>query len=226
MIALREEAFGLTSTDVIRQNRTTLGDQLVTPRDFKSYYRILNRSMYTRNLQREAKSTLCRLCGCHLERYSHIAKCREVLKPFRKLCGLARTHVPGVQPDGAFVSLGLGPERVLPGSLSSLHMMLWKFVVIAFTQVDTKGAKWDANAVWRQALLRLESRVVRMGESVRRRMLRRRSQGEDGDGAHERAVEKWNKVVAPLASFDKEGTLKWDPNALRLIELARSRRRL
>ena len=51
---------------------------LVTPRDFKNYYRIVNRSMLTRNINPRAAHLECRLCRRTPERFSHIGKCRMI----------------------------------------------------------------------------------------------------------------------------------------------------
>ena len=53
--------------------------------------------------------------------------------------------------DHALIYLGVTSERhVLPWGLSVLHCVLWKFVVIAFVQVDTKQGRVQAGRDGRQ----------------------------------------------------------------------------
>ena len=41
-------------------------------------------------------------------------------------------------------------DRTLPGALPALHAILWKFVLIAFTRVDTDSATFEPVNVWLQ----------------------------------------------------------------------------
>jgi hypothetical protein len=61
-----------------------LTSPLVTPRDYKSYDRVLNRSLRTRNVV-QGPELNCRLCGRALERLSHLAKCSVVRAVFSDL---------------------------------------------------------------------------------------------------------------------------------------------
>ena len=92
---------------------------LLTPRDFKSFYRIVNRSMLTRNINPEATCSRCpRLCGMAEERFSHISKCKVIRLTFRYLHTLARRLIPNLTFGEKFVMLGLHagePHARLPG---------------------------------------------------------------------------------------------------------------
>ena len=66
------------------------------------------------------------------------------------------------------ISLGLlDSRRVLPGTLSDMHIVLWKFVIIDFVKVDTEGAKFEVDKVWRAAVSRMKDRVDANRERLR-----------------------------------------------------------
>ena len=73
---------------------------------------------------------------------------------------LARLTYQDLTFDDGFIYLGkVDGRQVLQDALGAIHCIAWKFIVIAFTQVETKGSKFDARAIWRQTLTRVESRV-------------------------------------------------------------------
>ena len=133
---------------------------LITPRDFKNYYRIVHRSMRTRNVVRDAPALECRLCGKALERFSHLAKCEEVRAVMSEVWKMSLPLHPSLNLDDGFIYLGrIDKTAVLSGALSAIHIIAWKFIVIAFTQVETKGVKFSSSRVWQQAVRRFEGRV-------------------------------------------------------------------
>ena len=117
--------------------------------------------------------------------------------------------------DAGFTYLGRIDEcQVVQGVLSALHMIAWKFIVIAFTRVETNNEKYDAKKVWRQTVGRLNSRVRAYGERVARRAARREWQGNTGLAPGE--VERHCSVLAPLAEVNEFGALSWTPLAREL----------
>ena len=114
----------------MRQVAGRLTSSLITPRDFKCYFRIIHRSMRTRNTVRGADLE-CRVCGKEPERFSHLSKCCVIRQVFARFHSCVSQYVPQVAMDDAFIYLGvLGTGKVLPGSLSALHVLTWRFVVI------------------------------------------------------------------------------------------------
>ena len=77
------------------------------------------------------------------ERFSHLVRCYCIKKVFRKLVKLAnefKGEVGVLTLNPALIYLGVTSSRsVLPGALFVLHCLLWKFVLISFTRVDTEG---------------------------------------------------------------------------------------
>ena len=68
-------------------------------------------------------------------------------------------------------------DEPLPPLLSALHIIMWKFIVIAMVGVDTEGIDFDETKVWTAALRRLDTRLVAYDEMVRLRALRKIEQG-------------------------------------------------
>ena len=107
------------------------------------------------------------------------------------------------------IYLGLvTPARVLPAGLSALHVILWKFVLIAFTRVDTDDAKFEPVNVWLQAVRRFRRNLQALGEAERRRHL-----GAQGLGSDPPSTGALDKALAPLAHWDpEEGVLELHPD--------------
>lgn len=194
-------------TRVQEVTRDVMAQPLLTPRDFKNFYRVLNRSMYTRNIQHGAPDLTCRLCARCMERFSHIAECWKVRRIFTWLRGIARAHNVRAAPDAAFSWLAWGQDAPLPGSLLALHVIVWKFVIIAFTAVDTRGTKWNGDAICDQATCRLATRVRAHAEGVRRWRLQQT--GRDLDSVPGPVLERWRRAVEPLATYTEQGELQW-----------------
>jgi hypothetical protein len=89
---------------------------ILTKRDSKSHFRILHRSLYTRNLAPPPKVTdeaepndehlACRLCHVELERFSHLTKCYTTRLVFAPLVALANLFLP-VALDEALIGIGV-----------------------------------------------------------------------------------------------------------------------
>ena len=63
--------------------------------------------------------------------------------------------------DDALISLGVLSERkALPGGLSLFHLLLWKFTVIAFVQVDTEHAEFKPEDIWKAAVSRTQNKII------------------------------------------------------------------
>ena len=118
--------------------------RLISRRDSKSHFRILHRSLRTRNLtppsqpSNEAEPNdeclACRRCLVERERFSHIARCYATRQVFRPLVTLANMFTPvALEPvlDEALIYIGAVSTRTtLPPGLVVLDTMLWKFFII------------------------------------------------------------------------------------------------
>ena len=94
----------------------------------------------------------------------------------------------------------LDGSHPLPGSLSALRIIVWKFALIAMVRVDTDGAKYNSADVWRSALRRFESRVRRYDIYVDRLALRRDSKGDPPQ-----QLVRHNDVLYPLPGYEGSG---------------------
>ena len=73
---------------------------------------------------------------------------------------------------------GRGALVALTGGLAALHIILWKFVLIAFTKKDTEGTAFKPDAIWLQALRRLRVRLLSHSTGVRWLTNARRARGD------------------------------------------------
>jgi len=112
--------------------------------------------------------------------------------------------------------------EVLPHALLDLFVILWKFVVISFTRVDTCNEKYKARVVWKQAVCRYVKRVEAYGEGLRRSGLSRDSRGS-GRALSQRQREKVEGMLSPLAKVGENGEISWAPIMEMTILAARSK---
>ena len=63
------------------------------------------------------------------------------------------------QLDQAFIVLGIARDGFLQGTLSDLHVILWKFVIIQMVAVDESSQKYVSAEVWKSAVRRQRSRL-------------------------------------------------------------------
>ena len=117
-----------------------------------------------------------------------------------------------------FIYLGLAEDGFLSGSMSALHVILWKFVLIAFTRVDTEGEEFKPDRVWRQAVRWWEVRLKAYAEGVRRLFDRRLDQGQGPPSS--RTVERLNGVLLPGVSILDDGWLKFGAQVRDLLDAA------
>ena len=168
----------LKSDVPMREVWRRFSNPLLTPRDYKSQFRVIHRSMRTHNICPDESATgdptLCRLCHRTVERFSHLSKCRKIRQVFEKLVTFANRFPEDLEEpltlSHALVYLGMTSERcVLPGGLSVLHCVLWKFVIIAFVQVDTDKAEFKPDAIWKAAVTRTHNKIAARHKYLERR---------------------------------------------------------
>ena len=98
--------------------------------------------------------------GAADERFSHLHLCDAIYETFDFFVNYANAHGAQTRPDAGLIMLGLvDRNRTLQGALSVLHVILWKFVLIAFTRVDTEGITYVPVNVWLQAVRRFMRNV-------------------------------------------------------------------
>ena len=173
---------------------------LITPRDFKSAFRIVHRSLMLRAFNPDAPDPACRLCRCAPERFSHLAECEHIQRTFRPFVEYSRRFIPTLELSPLLIYLGMvDGSHPLPPALSAFRIIIWKFALIAMVRVDTDNAKYDADQVWEAAWKRFITRLRAYVEHVRRRTLRNLGLGRDT------SYSSCNRVLTPLAYFDPMG---------------------
>ena len=81
---------------------------------------------------------------------------RETFNPLSDFAG--RYHLKADLSD-RFIYLGLVGDSILPHALSDLHIILWKFVMIAYTRCDVKDEPFKPARIWKDAVRRASARV-------------------------------------------------------------------
>jgi len=121
-----------------------------------------------------------------------------------------------IQLTESMIYLGLAAhDRTLPGALSALHVILWKFVLIAFTRVDTDSATFEPVNVWLQAVRRFRRNLQALGVVEARRQQRAINLGRQPP-----STRGTDEAAKPLAHWDAEaGVFEIDKRATDLFEL-------
>ena len=132
----------------------------LTPKDRKASLRILHRRVKMRTW--EDASAPCRLCGKGKDTLSHLADCETIKSLFSTLL-LSKEDPPGPK----LIYLGLHKDNTpLVGWSAVLHALTWKFILIAFTRLDTCGEQPDtykiAQSVLYRSAVRLEAYAYRV----------------------------------------------------------------
>jgi hypothetical protein len=105
------------------------------------------------------------------------------------------------------ILLGTTAEgRLLPRGLLALWIVIWKFVILRFTQVDMEQVQFDGDAVWEQALRRFTVRVNAAVWRYKLRALVARAQERPAP-----SPASTNKLLEPVAQIDEGGALAWAP---------------
>ena len=184
--------------------------------NFKNWTRIAHRAVMTRNHSPNAPSRMCRCCESEPERFSHIGTCTEIREVFKLFAAFASTLTgKDIDPTPALVFLGLVPAgrgmefgplgqkrdgrgamEALSGGLASLHTIMWKFILIAFTKKDIEGTPFEPQEIWLQTLRRLRVRLKSQAERVRRSVLQRRAGGK-----LPLPLTAANRWISPLGSY-------------------------
>ena len=161
--------------------------RMLTPRDFMTHYKlILHRGLLTRNIQNDCRTTICRVCDGAVESIAHLSRCpvlNKIWQPFLALCGACNAdESKRIIRGNCFNELTLNEhDRLillgyvqipLPQALSDLHLIIWKFILINFTQVDLSNTKFNIETTLTGALRRYVSKVNALSERLKLRAAR------------------------------------------------------
>jgi hypothetical protein len=128
-----------------------LHSKLTTNKDISSWFKnILHRRLCVRSLKPHDHSTKCRLCNITFESILHLAACPILHSTFSTFLELVNsTTALDVYSSPLLKLLGCYPDKLeptvthaLPKGLYSLFLMMWKFMILSFTQVDTDGQRY------------------------------------------------------------------------------------
>ena len=184
-------------------------ERLLTPKDFMTHFKlILHRALLTRNRDKRRIArcaTQCRLCHGAVESIDHLPACPKLSGIWNYFLALLP---PELVPDNdsnyrRLILLGIS-DPPLPDSLSDLHLVIWKFVLIHFTSVDLANRPFLPLTVWDGAVRRYASKVNSLTHQVHRSIARAESADQDPD------LRRFNKLLAPLAHFDERAHLYWN----------------
>ena len=120
--------------------------------------------------------------------------------------------------DQKFRALGLAGDEFLQGTLSDLHIILWKFVIIHMVAVDENGQRFIhvPSAVWQAAVRRQRSRLDAHAGRKQLQVIR-------SGPANQCQLDSWTSQVQPLiAGYNEDGTqVMSDPwsQTLRALDL-------
>ena len=112
----------------------------------------------------------------------------------------------------------LGPDGPLESGIVAFHLIVWKFILISFTQVDLARTRFVPDEVWKGAVRRYISRVERLKVVVRTRVLLAEGRGEQP------SLDKENEQTAPFGAFRSDGRFRWSEvmwNEISSLELIR-----
>ena len=178
---------------------------LLTPKDYCSYFKnILHRALLTRNRKpSEDGDTKCRCCHAVDESLSHLPDCPSLLPLWNRLLSLVDEPHSNVA-----ILLGVGRNgHALPLGWRALWLIVWKFIIISFTQIGVgEAATVNVESTWELALRRLAVRVHAVAHNYRTRLGAAEVRGHKPP-----TPASTNKLLEPIASLDEEGALAWHP---------------
>ena len=106
----------------------------------------------------------------------------------------------------------------LESGIVAFHLIVWKFILISFTQVDLSRMRFVPIEVWKGAVRRYISRVERLKVVIRTRVLLAEGKGE------QLSLDKENELTAPFGAFRSDGYFRWSEvmwSEIKSLELTR-----
>ena len=95
----------------------------------------------------------------------------------------------------------------LTGSESILHFLIWRYALVAYTQVDTDGRAFDAQWVLTSAIRCLATKLEAYAATFRAELERHRSRGEPPPP---HLLARYNKQLRPGACLTDKGRLSYE----------------
>ena len=111
-------------------------------------------------------------------------------------------------------------DTPLPQGVTSLFMITWKVILIAFTKADIIQEAFIPEQVWKGAVRRLISRVERLKMQVR--IANTNSMSKDLESIP--GLASYNKQVAGLGAFSESGIFRYSDtlwNEIKKLDLTK-----
>lgn len=186
---------------------------LMTPKDFGPHYKlILHRTMRTRG--ESWQRVPCCMCGAPHQRIIHWGACpglRPVFDKLREVDGGERWDDPRLNLHG----IGLGSNtNIAPdgqerkeSSLTKvktgptmIHMITWKFILIALTKKSIEGAPVNTGEIIKAAQNRVQKRLDRLSVRLHSKKIKAEARDAKANFDTER---KWTDGIGEI---DEDGT--------------------
>ena len=175
---------------------------LLTPKDYAPHFKnILHRRIFVRHINPEARSHSCRCCRRATETTLHLGECVRINEVLQNIWRVTETRVTP-SPQLNLFALSDAP---LPLGVTSLFMITWKFILIAFTKADIIKEAFLPEQVWKGAIRRLISRVERLKMQVR--VANTIAMSKDLENIP--GLASYNKQVAGLGAFSESGIFRY-----------------
>ena len=153
-------------------------------------------------------SSNCRVCNRTLERIEHFAYCPGMNDAFKPFITLVRAFNIQGPYDSALRLLGCVRSPTdddnyitIPQGLFTTLLILWKFIILMLTEVDTHGAKFSSDRIWRLTCTRLAERLNALRYSYQLRLRKADLRGEPKPNPN-----KISRHLAPLATITASGS--------------------
>ena len=175
---------------------------LLTPNDYAPHFKnILHRRTFVRHINPKASTHSCRCCRRDIETTSHLGVCPRINEVLNHIWQVTETKVTR-SPELNLFAISSEP---LPRGVIALHLIVWKFILIAFSRADIMHEAFDPDAIWKGALRRLISRIERVKMQVR--LAHTIADSRNTEDIH--GLSAYNKQVEGLGAFNDDGSFKY-----------------
>jgi hypothetical protein len=178
---------------------------LLTSRDYASYMKnVIHRTFLVRHIDTNAPDPRCRCCRRTEETTIHLfAYCTHTNRVWVRFIELLRpASIPGEQ----FFLFGLVDSHPMPPVFRALFVIVWKFILIALTELGMHKTPFQPHLVWRNSLRRFITKARACAFGAKLAVAQAIGRGETPDISSKR------RALAPLADLAESGALTWRPD--------------
>ena len=174
--------------------------------------------MAVRRVKPKDGCTNCRLCGNCVERIEHFAECTHLSSTFSPIINLIKAYeIPG-SIDRVTLLLGCTAGQSecytpLPNGIFTCLLVMWKFLILSLTELDTSESKFSSERVWSLTAARLAERLNAAQFSFQARV--RRAELRDRPPPKTTRI---NEALEPLVKADPRGCFHYSEPFLNLLK--------